>query len=84
VKAQGFKVSDFGSGHEVDGAIRIAFLSPEAGGGIGHVMLLNQGETCESHGGHGPDFRLWGSESFMSLCSVYVLTAPTVVTSQAA
>ena len=74
---EGFKVSNFEAGLAKDGAIRIAFLTPEDGGGIGHVMLIIDGLTCESHGHHGPDRRQWGSYDFMRLCSVYVLTPPT-------
>ena len=71
---QGFKVSDFDAGHLQDNAIRIAFLSPADGGGVGHVMLIVNGLTCESHGSKGADRRAWGSSGFMQKCSVYVLT----------
>ena len=59
-------------GSAMDDRLRIAFLSPEDGG-IGHVMLIQNGFTCESHGSVGPDRREWLSEPFMRLCSVYVL-----------
>jgi cell wall-associated NlpC family hydrolase len=59
----------------VDGVVRIAFLPPEASGeGVGHVMLVRNGRTYESHGGVGPGTRVWGSCSFMSKCKVYALT----------
>lgn len=57
--------------HADDGSIFIAFLTPEDGGGVGHVMLITGGLTCESHGHHGPDRRLWGSEAWMGECAVY-------------
>jgi hypothetical protein len=83
VQEQGFKPSVFEDGFLKDGAIRIAFLNPQDGGGVGHVMFINYGETCESHGGHGPDFRGWGSEEFMAKCHLYVLVAPSELRSPA-
>lgn len=79
VKAQGFKPCDLGDVANKDGAVRIAFLSPEDGGGVGHVMLIVDGRTCESHGGVGVDRRVWLSKPFMQKCSAYVLTPPTAL-----
>ena len=76
IKAAGFKASTASAGNLSDGAVRIAFLTPEQGGGIGHVMVIYMGSTVESHGHHGPDRRLWGSQFFMSECAVFVLTPP--------
>ena len=73
----GFKPSTWVDAHDRDNAVRIAFLEPsDSPEGVGHVMLVVNGSTCESHGHHGPDMRAWGSQPFMSKCSVYVLTAP--------
>ena len=83
VDAKGFKASDYASGTLEDGAIRIAFLSPEDAVQAGmspnerHVMLLVNGYTCESHGGHGPDQRAWGSQPWMKFTQIYCLTPPT-------
>ena len=69
-----FKPCDKADLGDDDGVLRIAFLSPaQTSEGIGHVMLVYRGRTLESHGGHGPDSRAWGSQGFMALCSGYVL-----------
>lgn len=72
----GFKRSSVEAGKMRDGALRIAFLSPEDGGGVGHVALLLNGSTIESHGHHGPDSREWTGEGWQAKTAVYVLTAP--------
>jgi cell wall-associated NlpC family hydrolase len=74
--AQGFKHSNVDAGKITDGALRIAFLSPAAGGGVGHVSLIHMGRTLESHGGMGPDRRPWTGLGWQGKCSVYVLTPP--------
>ena len=43
-----------------DGWLRIAFIKPK-GGHPGHVWLIHNGQTIESHGGKGPDRRLWNT-----------------------
>lgn len=82
IKEQGFKKSSVDAGKLADGALRIAFLSPAAGGGVGHVMLIFGARTLESHGGVGVSRRAWNPDQypFMGRCSVYVLTPPTVTT----
>lgn len=79
IKEQGFKRSTVEAGKLNDGALRIAFLTPTAGGGVGHVMLIHSARTLESHGGVGVSRRAWNPDqySFMGKCSVYVLTPPT-------
>lgn len=76
IEAKGFKLSTYEDAHNDDGIVRIAFLTPEDGGGVGHVLLIVNGQTCESHGSHGPDHRVWGSEGWMQKMAVYVLSAP--------
>jgi len=78
IELRGFKHSTVADAGRRDGAVRIAFLSPAAGRGIGHVMLVLDGETIESHGGVGPDRRVWDAERypFMGECAVYVLAPP--------
>lgn len=71
--AGGFKRSSVGSGRLQDGILRIAFLRPEDGDGVGHVAFLLNGRTLESHGHHGPDRRLWTGQGWMGKCSVYVV-----------
>lgn len=75
-ESNGFKLSGNSDAGRKDDVIRIAFLTPEAGGGIGHVVLILNGFTMESHGGHGPDRREWGSEDWMDLMQVYVVALP--------
>lgn len=67
----GMPKGDFSDGNRVDGVLRIAFLTPKDGGGVGHVMLILNGYTLESHGHVGPDRRKWLSQPFMTKCTVY-------------
>ena len=71
VRASGFKPS--ADMDAMDGALRIAFIPPRP---IGHVVLILNGWTFESHGGLGVDRRKWGSCKWMSRATGYVLTAP--------
>jgi cell wall-associated NlpC family hydrolase len=75
VKLNKFKVSDQASALLNDGVLRIAFLSPVDGGGTGHVVLILNGKTMESHGGKGVDSRAWDVEAhpWMAKCVIYVL-----------
>lgn len=77
IAARGFKHSSVDAGRLADGALRIAFLSPGDGGGVGHVVLILGGRTLESHGGLGVDRRPWTGEGWQGRCAVYCLTAPT-------
>jgi len=76
IKGNGFKQSDVASGELLDGAVRIAFLSPVDGGGVGHVVLIHNGKTFESHGHYGPDRRPWTGDAWQGRCAVYVLMPP--------
>lgn len=60
----GFKTSGYDASLVLDNVIRIGFLTPESGGGIGHVVLALNGKTLESHGSHGPDRRVIADLSF--------------------
>lgn len=73
VRKQGYKVSDIASGKLKDGRVRIAFMSPADGGGVGHVALILNGWTLESHGGGGPNRREWTGAGWQSTAKVYVL-----------
>lgn len=77
VRDAGFKASSVPAARLLDGVVRIAFLSPTAGGGIGHVALIRNGLTFESHGGAGPNRRAWSGAGWQWRCKVYVLTPPT-------
>jgi hypothetical protein len=76
VQNVGFKQSSYQDALGDDGYVRIAFLTPEDGGGVGHVLLIFDGNTYESHGHKGPDSRVWGLEPFMAEMEVYVLSGP--------
>jgi hypothetical protein len=77
VKKAGFKKSSVDSAKLQDGVLRIAFLDPnDSHSHIGHVVLVLNGETLESHGSHGPNRRAWNGTGWQEKASVYVLTAP--------
>lgn len=78
IESHGFKRSTVADGKDMDGAVRIAFLTPADGGGVGHVVLIYSGLTLESHGSVGPDRRQWNTNLYpwMSRCQVYVLSPP--------
>jgi hypothetical protein len=53
--------------------LHIAFISPTPSHKIGHVWLLREGVTYESHGGVGPNSRRWNTHilaSEVSACYV--------------
>jgi hypothetical protein len=73
VKARGFDSGETSEGSKQDGTVRIAFLSPGAVGPIGHVTLVWDGKTLESHGGVGPDSRPWTNTGWQAATAMYVL-----------
>lgn len=75
-KQKGFKRSTVEAAKLKDGVVRVAVMSPEDGGGIGHIALVLDGETMESHGGAGPDRRPWTGLGWQAKARIYVLTAP--------
>lgn len=79
VKEIGFKRSTVQNATLSDNVLRIAFLAPGRIGRIGHVALILNGRTLESHSGTGPDSRQWNPKRrWMASSDVYVLTAPTI------
>ena len=75
VRAHDFQKVGVADGAARDGAVRIAFLRPQdSPHGIGHVVLVNDGSTLESHGGVGPDARTWDQKGWQAKAFVYVLT----------
>ncbi len=75
----GFKQSTYEDAKNHDNVLRIAFLAPEHGGGIGHVLFVWNAQTSESHGGVGPGHRVWGDDhAFMHLMEVFVVSVPWV------
>jgi len=58
-----------------DGVVRIAFLRPQdSPSGIGHVVLVHNGRTLESHGGVGPDSRPWTAAGWQAKARVYAVS----------
>lgn len=75
VKSRHYPVSTISDAGLLDGKVRIAFLSPSnSPEGIGHVVLIYQAKTLESHGHHGPDSRPWTGQSWQAETDVYTLT----------
>lgn len=72
IREHGFKQSTVEAGKLLDGRVRVAIMTPH-GGGVGHIALIHNGRTMESHGGKGPDRRPWTGNGWQAKCSVYVL-----------
>lgn len=74
VKAQGFPRGTVDDGKLMDGKIRIAFLSPQdSPSRIGHVVLIRNGRTAESHSGVGPNSRAFDGTGWQRKARVYLL-----------
>lgn len=74
VRERGLERSAIADGMRSDGLVRIAFLRPQdTQSGIGHVVLISDGRTLESHGGVGPDSRAWRGDGWQAKAYVYVL-----------
>lgn len=74
VAAKGFAQAVIADGALHDGKVRIAFLSPaDTDHGIGHVVLIRNGATAESHGGVGPDTRLFNGTGWQAKAKLFVL-----------
>lgn len=75
VRDRGFEKVDRSFGAARDGAVRIAFLEPkDSPKKIGHVVLLHDGNTLESHGGVGPNSRPWNLQGWQARAHVYVFS----------
>ncbi len=82
IRAQGFTRSSPDAALLRDGAVRIAFLRPQDAPrrpgqrtGVGHVALVHNSRTIESHGGGvGPDSRPWNKTGWQAKTFVYFLT----------
>lgn len=58
-----------------DGKTRIVFLRPQdSPSHIGHVALVHNAKTIESHGGVGPNTRDWTNTGWQAKAFVYILT----------
>jgi hypothetical protein len=76
VQRKGFASDTVSSGSRTDGVVRIAFLSPTPSRKIGHVVLIHNGTTLESHGGVGPDSRPWTGSGWQADTSIFILSKP--------
>ena len=74
VQGQGFATDTIDHAGTRDGAMRIAFLAPQdSPSRIGHVVVIHNGMTLESHGGLGPDSLPWTGQAWQSKARVFVL-----------
>lgn len=77
IRAKGFERSAQTDAMIEDGKIRIAFLRPQEAQPprrIGHVALVYNGQTLESHGSVGPDTRRWLNAGWQAKAFVYILS----------
>ena len=69
----GFKLTDYSNAELEDNHLRIAFIAPTANE-AGHVWLILNGKTLESHGGTGPASRAWNTPVlFNNVAACYVV-----------
>jgi hypothetical protein len=61
---------------KLDNWLRIAFL-PKHEKHPGHVWLVLNGKTLESHGHKGPDRRMWNTPALKAVNAFYVLSTST-------
>jgi hypothetical protein len=74
IRDHGFERSTPQDALNQDGVVRIAFLRPQdSPSRIGHVVLVHNARTLESHGGVGPDSRAWTNTGWQAKSFVYVL-----------
>lgn len=74
IKDKGYQLSNRADASLQDGKIRIVFLRPQdVASHIGHVALVHNGKTLESHGGVGPDTRDWTNTGWQAKTHVYIL-----------
>ncbi|WP_019565575.1 N-acetylmuramoyl-L-alanine amidase [Agrobacterium sp. 10MFCol1.1] len=76
VRDRHFKQLDRSEGKLTDGVVRIAFMKPnDSPNGIGHVAIVHDGYTLESHGGVGPNRRIWDGAGWQGKSYLYALTS---------
>jgi len=74
VRDHGFEQTTREAALRQDGVVRIAFLRPQdSPQRIGHVVLIHNVRTLESHGGVGPDSRAWTNTGWQAKAFVYVV-----------
>lgn len=73
----GFKVSTTAACKLKDGVLRLLWMTPAQGGGVGHIAFCLDGRTYESRSGKGVDSRLFtGASHFQKVSKVFVLAYP--------
>ena len=76
ILSKGFRKSTIAAAKAQDHKVRIAFLRQEdSHDHIGHVVLIYNASTLESHGGVGPDARAWTGAGWQADAHVYELSA---------
>ena len=74
VRDKGYERSTRADALLEDGKVRIVFLRPQdTQSRIGHVALVHNGKTLESHGGVGPNSRAWTNTGWQAKAFVYIL-----------
>lgn len=74
IRDKGFERGTRADAFLKDGKVRIVFLRPQdAPSHIGHVALVHNGTTLESHGSVGPNSREWTNTGWQAKAFVYVL-----------
>lgn len=74
VEQQGFAHDTLANAAVRDNVMRIAFLAPQdSPSRIGHVVVIHNGMTLESHGGLGPDSLPWNGQGWQAKARVFVL-----------
>ena len=75
IKSKSFAPTTIDEAQLVDGKVRIGFLEPQdSGEHIGHVVLIRNGKTAESHGGVGPDSRPFNGTGWQAKAKLYLLS----------
>lgn len=73
-EANGFKVSTTEACKLEDNVLRLLWMTPAQGGGVGHIAFCWNGQTFESYGGNGPGSRKFtGDTHFQKVSKVFVL-----------
>jgi hypothetical protein len=75
IRSKGFQRGSVADGGLKDGRLRMAFLRPQdSPQKIGHVVLIYNGRTLESHGGFGPNSRDWTAGGWQAKAYVYAIS----------
>lgn len=74
IRAKGYERSTRADALLEDGKVRIVFLRPQdTASHIGHVALVHNARTLESHGSVGPNSREWNNTGWQAKAFVYIL-----------